>query len=301
MRRLCCYIFLLLLVSGCRSQPAGNGKISHIYHREFGTGDPILLINGGPGMNSEGFATLANLLAEKHRVILFDQRGTGRSKMDTVNEHTITMDAMVNDMEDLRRQLQLKNWIVMGHSFGGMLASYYASQHPEQVKALILSSSGGIDLDLLGYVNSSINNRLTQQEYDSLQYWAAKINGGDTSYHARISRTRALASAYLEKKEFIPVIAERLLQGNRQINELVFANMRKIKFDCSKELQSFHHPVLIIQGNQDIVKKETALKAKAVMPQADTVFIDKCSHYGWLEQKEIYVGSLLAFFYKIIL
>lgn len=297
MRIICCYVFLLLFMTGCWSQQTGN-NFSHIHYSETGEGEPILLINGGPGMNSEGFASLASLLAANHRVILFDQRGTGRSTLSTINEQTITMDSMVYDMEQLRIKLGCKDWIVLGHSFGGMLGSYYASKYPEQVKALILSSSGGIDLDLLNYAGNTINSRLTAAERDSLQYWNARIRSGDTSYQARLARGRALAPAYLEKKEFVPAIAQRLTQTNLRINELVFSNMQKIHFNCRDGLQSFHHPVLIIQGAQDIVKKETALKSKAALPQADTVFIDHCCHYGWLEQKEIYIGSVLAFLSK---
>jgi proline iminopeptidase len=298
---------MLLLAPGCKSQtagpgntdlPADTGKIAHIYYREIGAGTPVLLVNGGPGMNSEGFATLADLLSADHTVILFDQRGTGRSTLKTINEQTITMDAMADDMEQLRKQLGYTDWVVMGHSFGGMLASYYTAKHPEAVKGLILSSSGGTDLDLLTYINNSINGRLTPQQLDTLRYWNNRIYKGDTSYNARLRRAKALAPAYLEKKEFVPAVTERLMQADLRINELVFANMRKINFDCSEKLKLFHKPVLIIQGIQDVVKKETALKAKAVLPQADTVFIDQCSHYGWLEQKDIYIGALRSFLSK---
>lgn len=298
MRSLVIYFFLLMVTTGCHSQQHDGGNNSHIYYSETGKGEPIVLINGGPGMNSEGFTGLASLLSANHRVILFDQRGTGRSTLSLISEQTITMDSMVYDMEQLRIKLGFKDWIVFGHSFGGMLGSYYAAKHPEQVKALILSSSGGIDLDLLNYAGSKINGRLTAQEQDSLQYWNAKIRDGDTSYAARLARGRALAPAYLENKEFVPQIAKRLTQTNLRINELVFANMRKIGFNCRKELQAFHHPVLIIQGVQDIVKKEAALRSKEALPQADTVFIDHCCHYGWLEQKDIYMGSVLAFLSK---
>lgn len=307
MNLLCSVSLLLCLNGACRPHPArpaanglpaDTGKISHIYYREIGNGPPVLLVNGGPGMNCEGFELLAGLLSADHRIILFDQRGTGRSGPETINEQTITMDSMVADMEQLRRQFGYTGWVVMGHSFGGMLASYYTARHPGSVKGLILSSSGGIDLDLLSYANSSINARLTPQQQDSLRYWNNRISHGDTSYSSRLSRARVLAPAYLEKKEHVPAVAARLMQANLRINNLVFANMRKIGFDCREQLKLYKQPVLIIQGKQDVVRKETALKAKAVMPQADTVFIDQCSHYGWLEQRETYVAALLSFLSK---
>ena len=283
--------FWCLLLQSCRAQ----SDAIDVYYRSFGKGQPIVIINGGPGMNSEGFAGLATLLSENHRVILFDQRGTGHSVLPEINASTITMDAMVADMEKLREKLQLKDWIVMGHSFGGMLASYYTTKHPDRVKALILSSSGGIDLDLLQYVSAAIRNRLTKQEQDSLDYWNERIANGDTSYNARIARGRALAPAYLEKKEFVPQVAERLTQGNMRINNLVFDNMRKMGFNCAAGLSQYKGPVLVVQGKQDIIRAATAMKVKTILPAARIELIDQCAHYGWLEQKEKYTGIVLGF------
>lgn len=296
-----CYeIFVLIfLISGsCKSQPVNNAPILPHY-REFGSGKPVLVINGGPGMNSEGFASLATLISTKYKAIIFDQRGTGKSLPDTVNESTITMDAMVEDMELLRKHLKIKEWIVLGHSFGGMLASYYAAKYPESIKALILSSSGGINLDFLTYINNTINSNLTKEERDAHSYWNKKITDGDTTCHARLQRTKAMASAYLSQKQFIPVIAERLLQGNSKVNQLVFADLSRIKFNCTEKLQLFKNPVLIIQGKQDIIKEETALKTKQALPQAEILLIDNCGHYGWLEQRNIYITGIFIFLEKI--
>jgi proline iminopeptidase len=59
------------------------------------------------------------------------------------------MSMMVKDLECLRQHLRLDRWIILGHSFGGMLARYYATIHPQRITSLSLSSSGGIDLELL--------------------------------------------------------------------------------------------------------------------------------------------------------
>ena len=97
-----------------------------IYYRSFGKGVPMLIINGGPGMNSEGFTQLAIQLSKNNRTILFDQRGTGRSKFTVTDSSTITMQLMAEDIENLRKKLNIDKWIILGHSFGGMMASYYA-------------------------------------------------------------------------------------------------------------------------------------------------------------------------------
>lgn len=139
-----------------------------IYYKEFGKGKPLLIINGGPGMNSEGFGELAEKLAESNRAIIYDQRGTGHSKLKILDSTTITIDLMVADIESLRQYLNIESWSVLGHYFGGILASYYATKYSQRIEKLILSSSGGIDLALLNYVGANLNSKLSKVEADSL-------------------------------------------------------------------------------------------------------------------------------------
>ena len=262
--------------------------------------DPILLINGGPGMNCEGFGSLAELLMNNDQIILFDQRGTGSSDLIKVDSSTITMDLMVKDIETLRQHLKIKDWIVLGHSFGGILAQYYASKYPENVKGMILSSSGGIDLDIFTKIGNKITSRLSKNEKDSLNYWSNKVDKGDTTYFAKYQQAKFLAPAYLYNKKFVSRIAERLTQGKSEINGLVMKDLFKIKYDCKKSLKYFNKPVLIIQGKQDIVPKEIADKEHSILKNSTLVLINKCCHYGWLEQKDKYVSEVEKLLKSII-
>ncbi|HBY66535.1 MAG TPA: alpha/beta hydrolase, partial [Flavobacteriaceae bacterium] len=80
---------------------------STICYTTFGKGFPVLIINGGPGMSSEGFVSLAKTLSENNKTIIYDQRGTGKSTLKAVNETTITLDLMVEDIESLRKHLKI--------------------------------------------------------------------------------------------------------------------------------------------------------------------------------------------------
>ena len=145
-------LILVIFLNGIiYSQEEGiiKNNDSEIYYRTFGKGIPILIINGGPGMSSDGFVGLATRLSQKYKTIIYDQRGTGKSTIAKPDSTNITINLMVNDIESLRKHLNIDKWIILGHSFGGMLASYYATIYPEHLSAMILSSSGGIDLELL--------------------------------------------------------------------------------------------------------------------------------------------------------
>ncbi|MGN6250164.1 MAG: alpha/beta fold hydrolase [Ginsengibacter sp.] len=268
---------------------------SKIYYRTFGSGKPLLIINGGPGMNSDGFVDLAKALSKNNETIIYDQRGTGKSVLPKVDKSTVTMLLMVRDIDNLRKHLKIKKWAVLGHSFGGMLASYYATLYPQNIESLILSSSGGIDLGLLSYVGARIQSKLSLQEKDSLLYWNKKISNGDTSFFARLHRGLALAPAYLYNRKNVPAIAERLTQGVPVVNDLVWQDMQRIKFDCKKNLSHFNKPVLIIQGQQDIIEEQTAVLEHNVLMNSKLVLIDHCVHYGWLDRPDVYFKEVENF------
>ncbi len=289
---------LFCLSSFSQSEGTIDSEGSKLYYRVYGSGEPLLIINGGPGMNSEGFAGLAITLSKNNRAIIYDQRGTGRSVLKTTDSSTITMDLMVKDIENLRRYLHIDKWSILGHSFGGMLASYYATLFPQHIRSLILSSSGGIDLGLLSYVSTAINSKLTAAQLESVNYWTNKISGGDTSHYARLQRGLALAPAYVYDKKNIPVIAERLTQGNSRINNFVWQNLQKIKFDCAGKLSAALFPVLVIQGKQDIVSAATAEKAHKAFTNSTLVFLDHSVHYGWLDNPDSYFEAVNVFLRK---
>jgi len=248
-------------------------------------------------MNNEGFKSLAKTIGNSYKAIIYDQRGTGQSKISNINTSTITMDLMIKDIEMIRGYLKIDRWVVLGHSFGGMLASYYASKHPERIKGLILSSSGGINMDLFSRIN--ISSRLTIAERDSLNYWNNEIASGDTTYYARLKRGKFLAPAYLYDKTNVPTVAERLTQGNLAINQLVYQNMRKIDFDCSIGLKNIKVPVLIIQGREDIIDRETANTAVNVFQNSTLVILEKCGHYGWLDQPKQYFENINSYLQRL--
>jgi proline iminopeptidase len=293
-------IFFSILHLGCSSQKNGtvvSSDSAPIYYRTYGTGSPLLIINGGPGMNSDGFENLAISLSKNNQTIIYDQRGTGKSVLKTLDSTTITMKLMMDDMESIRKELKIEKWSILGHSFGGMVASYYASLYPEHIDKLILSSSGGIDLGLLNYAGKTIISKLSATERDSVNYWTKKIDEGDTSHYARLQRGKNLAPAYILDKKFIPIIAERLTQGNGTINQLMWTDLQKINFDCASTLRTYKKPVLIIQGKQDIIKPETAERAYEVFSNSKIVYIDHSVHYGWLDNKDVFfteVNSFLA-------
>jgi len=271
-----------------------------LHYKKIGSGEPLLIINGGPGLDCEGFTPLAELLSDKYMTILFDQRGTGESKLKQIDSTTVTMDLMVRDIETIRKHLKIDTWIVLGHSFGGWMSEYYATKYPESIKGMILSSSGGIDLNILNYFTANLRIHLSQTERDSLDYYSDKMKQGDTTYNVSYNWAKYLATGYVYDKKYVPSIAKRLAFGrNPQITNLVYKDLYKMNFDCKETLRDFDKPVLIIQGRQDLVGDGIAYEAHAVLKNSTIVFINKSVHYSWLEQGEEYKSEVEKFISSI--
>lgn len=247
-------------------------------------------------MSSQGFIPLAKKLSKNNTTIIYDQRGTGLSKLDTINSSTVQIDLMVEDIEALRKHFGYEKWIVMGHSFGGLMAYYYASKYTQKVTAMIQSSSSGMDLAMFGQFN--IRDGLTSLERDSLRYYSNKIRNGDNSYKTVLKNASFLAPAYVNDPKHIPTVAKRLTQGNRQINSLVWQDIRQKNFDVKDDLKTFDKPVLILHGEQDIVPLQQAQNAHDILKNSQLVLLPNTKHYGWLDCKKLYYHSIFNFIIK---
>lgn len=138
-----------------------------LFVRIAGSGKPCLFLHGGPGSTSHYFEKTgsAPLLEEKLQMIYVDQRGSGRSKGNATNDYSLGR--VLRDMEELRQHLQLKSWLLMGHSFGGLLITQYAYQYPASVKALVMvNGTVNIPYSLSSHINFGIQElKLTDAAY----------------------------------------------------------------------------------------------------------------------------------------
>lgn len=121
--------------------PVGDGNV--IYWEECGNraGKPVVFLHGGPG---SGASTRHRRLfdPERYRIVLFDQRGCGRSTPHcSTPEADLTVNTtwhLVADMERLREDRAIETWQLFGGSWGSVLALTYAEAYPHRVSELVL-------------------------------------------------------------------------------------------------------------------------------------------------------------------
>lgn len=121
-----------------RSAMLNVSSLHDIYYEECGNpeGKPVLMVHGGPGGGCN--PTMRRYHdPERYRIILFDQRGCGRSTPHASLEENTTWD-LVADMEHIREELGIERWQLLGGSWGSTLSLAYAQTHPDRVSELIL-------------------------------------------------------------------------------------------------------------------------------------------------------------------
>ncbi|WAW14860.1 prolyl aminopeptidase [Peptostreptococcus equinus] len=112
--------------------------IHTIYYEESGNpeGKPVVFLHGGPGCGTA--PSCRQFFDPKfYRIILFDQRGSGKSTPHANLQNNDT-DSIICDMEKIREKLKIDKWLVFGGSWGSTLALSYALKHPDKTIGLIL-------------------------------------------------------------------------------------------------------------------------------------------------------------------
>jgi len=268
-----------------------------LHYTVFGEGKPLLLLAGGPGLRSEYLRPIVAGIGEGYRCVLLDQRGTGRSEADKADATTINLDAFVQDLETLRAHLQIDRWVVLGHSWGGMLAMAYATRRAERIEALVLADSGGPTLEFTKYFEDNQLARLSLEERELSNYWSEPKRQAADPQRAMYEQFRARAPSYVfDRKIALLMIAGMSPQAfSAQVHNLIMADLAARKYDLRSGLKNLALPVLIVAGRQDPIGESTAYEVRESLPQASLKFIEKCGHFPWIEQPQSFFQAVTTF------
>ena len=131
-----------------------------IFYKIEGKGiETLIVVHGGPGNSLESVRPDFEPLAKNRRVIYYDQRGQGRSELIKDGKKLGYRDH-VADLEAVRKHFKLEKMSLIGNSWGGLLASLYAVEHPDRIERMILDSPAGPTRVLLGEMEKVIGQRL---------------------------------------------------------------------------------------------------------------------------------------------
>ena len=234
-----------------------------------GEGAPIVMIHGAQG-DQTMFAGLAEDFSASHRVLTFDQRGSGLSDKPDL-AYSIAM--LADDTAGLMDYLGISAAHVIGVSMGGMIAEELALRHPQKIKSLVLgcTTAGGSKSIRLG--GSALANAYSTQPMTAEE------------------RGKALAEAAFSKGYLAqhPEIITSMIDSRRHrpIDSSAFAHRMKaaVEHDTYDRLPQIKSPTLVITGKDDaLISWENSRIIAERIQGAKLVVLEPAGHCFWLEQ-----------------
>lgn len=269
-----------------------------VYTRTIGNGTktPILVLHGGPGFNHTLLLPVQGL-AHDRRVIFYDQLGSGKS--DRPDDLSLwTLERFVRELGQVRLTLGLDRVILLGASWGTMLAIDYMLTDPSDVEALILSSP-------------CLSARIWKEDADRLRLKLPK-KVQELLLRHEAAGTTASDEYQAGVMEYIRRFACRLdplpqgvLEAFADANMQVYTHMwgpseffptGSLKdYDRTPELSRIHTPTLFTCGRHDEATPESTRHYQSLMPNAELVVFEISSHTAMLEEPAAYLAAIDAF------
>lgn len=265
-----------------------------LYYREIGGNNdhpPIVLLHGGPGQSSQTFKDGFDFLAGEHRVIFYDQRGSGNSQIKP-DSALYTIDLLVEELETLRRDvIQADKIILIGHSAGGALTLRYAMKYPEHVEKIVLICAlppngglptGGLLMDSIVATMNVFGGNLPPA--DPLQ--------ADQQFNSLIRKSNINRMYDPERTDLFDDMGYASFAVNRDLTRSTYGG----NFD--EQLRQLQMQALILYGEADhssFTGPDVARHMHELIPNSVLTGFEHSGHWPYLEEPQQFENILLDF------
>ena len=281
----------------------GRLKVSalhDLYYEECGNpkGRPLVFLHGGPGGGCD--ATHRRYFdPRKWRIVLFDQRGCGRSRPHAELRENTTWD-LVADIERLRAHLGIEQWLVFGGSWGSTLALAYAETFPARVRALVLRGifllraaevawfyQGGASALFPDAWEAYLEPIAKRERGDLLAAYYKRLTSRDPQVRRRAARAWSVWEASTSKLVTDPALVKKFSGGRfaeafARIEAHYFINRGFFSRDdqlLRGARRIRHIPGVIVQGRYDVVcPMRSAWDLHRAWPEAELVVVPDAGH-----------------------
>ena len=276
------------------------GGQHEIYYEQCGNpqGKPVVFVHGGPGGGAgEDYRRFFDPAA--YRIVLFDQRGCGRSRPYASLEDNTTWD-LVADIEKIRAHLSIEQWQVFGGSWGSTLALSYAQSYPERVTELVLR---GIFMlrrkELLWFYQEGASN-IFPDAWEKYLAPIPEVERGDlmSAYYRRLTsddeQTRVEAARawsiwegttsllYRDEKKIAETGADDFAVAFARIECHYFVNggFFETEDQLLRGVERVRHiPTIVVQGRYDVVcPARSAWDLQRAWPESELVVVEDAGH-----------------------
>jgi pimeloyl-ACP methyl ester carboxylesterase len=263
-------------------EPKGSSAV-RTWYEEQGAGEPVVLI-GGLSSTVETWGRLADLLAERYRVIRPDNRGSGRTRVEPESGDR-SMSAFADDLRALLDALGLDRVHLVGASMGGMIVQQFATTWPERLLSLTIACS-----HCGGKVAVAAGEETVRKLF-------AASSGGDSATIRRGLEVVAHPESFTLRREALDYYQWTKETWPHSAEEIQRRAGAIAGWDVSEAIRSIRVPTLVITGAQDIlVPVENSRRIAERIPGARLALIEGGGHIFFLEQADAVARELIAHF-----
>lgn len=276
-----------------------------LYVRTIGRGTPVIVLHGGPDFDSSYLLPDLDRLQDAFRLIYYDQRGRGQST-EGVRPQDVTLASDLDDLDRVRKHFRLEAPVLLGHSWGAVIALEYALRHPEHVSRLILMNPAPASSADVAVLRKRYREALgADMERQRAILEGAAYRAGDPETVAaryRIHFEHALYRSEDYEKLMTAMRAAFMRQGKSGIlmaraaeDRLMHDTWNVPGYDLFPRLQRLRVPTLVLTGDHDFIPTEIAEHIARTVPGAKLVVLESCGHFAYLERPEEVRTALTAF------
>ena len=274
--------------------PSGDAKL---FCRIIGKGKPLIVIHGGPGISQDYLLPGMYNLAENNRVIFYDQRGCGQSTSE-ISEDSISMESFVNDIEAIRKFLDVDKISILGHSWGGFVAMQYAIAFENHLDKLILSNSAPATSEGYALFGQEYMRRMLpyQDPLDKMIKTTGFLEA-DPDVVEQFYRLIFRQYCYIPEKADLlnlRMTSEATLNG-RKVSEILRKKVLGKPFDLNSDLKALKVSALILHGDYDPIPVITAKGVHDHIFKSKFILMKNCGHFPYVEDPVNYFEHIKEF------
>jgi pimeloyl-ACP methyl ester carboxylesterase len=264
----------------------GSGSTFKLHYQDFGTkGKPPMLCIHGSAAHGHWFDFVAAGFTKDYHVIAPDMRGHGDSDWDRSPTPEYNYDRYAADVHALTEKLDLRDFILVGHSMGGLLSIVYAATYPGRAKAFIMiDSSVNLSAERVASMNS-VGNR-EGNSYATLEEFAAKFKvrpGGSGATPDIVSHLAKHSGRQFEDGRWRNKVDRNVYAVRKVVTLYPYWDRIKI-------------PALLMKGDRsNRVSPEVIAEVKARAPQVLVDEVSGCDHHVTLDNPQGFVDVARRF------
>ena len=230
-------------------------------------------------------------LAATRQLILYDQRGRGQSSVPS-DPATSTIEDDAADVGALRRALGIRQWDVLGHSWGGGIAMLAAAADRVGTGKLVTVDSVGPTSDWIPLLRRNALSRLSGELRNRLERLdEGALTSPDAEVHAE--QTQAIYPAWFSDADM--ALRFTLPRVVNETGAAVLARLRAQHYDWRRELTAIRAPALVIHGSDDPLPVETAFQLVSLIPDSIPAVIPDAGHMPFWEAPDVFFPLVESF------